>query len=57
MKTKRKASKYSGVKFPLSHANAVKFGRMGGNRLLISEGRGERITIKHRNGKIEVINP
>ena len=32
-------------------------GKKGGNKLLISEGRGERITIKHRNGKTEVINP
>jgi dihydrodipicolinate reductase len=42
--------------FPLSHADAVRFGKMGGNRLLISQGKGERITIKHRNGKIETIN-
>ena len=40
-----------------SRAQYVKWGRKGGNRLLIAEGRGERITIKHRNGKIEVINP
>ena len=32
-------------------------GKRGGNKLLIAEGRGERITIKHRNGKTEVINP
>jgi hypothetical protein len=57
MKTKRKARKFPGVKFPLSHQNAVRFGIMGGNPLLKAEGRGERITIKHRNGKTEIINP
>ena len=31
-------------------------GKRGGNRLLIAEGRGEKITIKHRNGKTETIN-
>jgi len=51
MKTKRK-----GIKFPLSHQNAVYFGRMGGNPLLKAEGRGERITIHHKNGKTETIN-
>ena len=33
-----------------------KWGMRGGNRLLIAEGRGERITIHHRNGKTETIN-
>lgn len=31
-------------------------GRKGGNRVLIAQGKGERITIKHRNGKTETIN-
>ena len=31
-------------------------GARGGNPLLRAEGRGERITIKHRNGKTETIN-
>ena len=43
-------------KFPLSHEEAVRFGRLGGNKLLIAEGRGEKITIKHRNVKTETIN-
>ena len=43
-------------KFPLSHEDAVRFGRKGGNRLLIAEGRGERITIHHKNGKTDTIN-
>jgi hypothetical protein len=56
MKTKKKSIKRKGIKFPLSHENAVAFGRLGGNKLLIAEGRGEKITIKHRNGKTETIN-
>ena len=58
MKTRKsRTTKSTARKFPLSHYDAVRFGKMGGNRLLISEGRGERITIHHRNGKTEVINP
>ena len=33
-----------------------RWGKAGGNPLLIAEGRGEKITIKHRNGKTETIN-
>jgi hypothetical protein len=55
-RTKVRTTKSTVRKFPLSHADAVRFGRRGGNKLLISEGRGERITIKHRNGKTETIN-
>jgi hypothetical protein len=40
----------------LTHVEAVKFGRLGGNKLLIAEGKGERITIHHKNGKTETIN-
>ena len=50
MRTKRKGA------FPLSHADAVRYGRRGGNPLLKAEGRGERIKIYHRNGKVETIN-
>jgi hypothetical protein len=57
MKTKRKAArKFPNMKFPFSHENAVKIGRLGGNPLLKAEGRGERITIHHKNGKTETIN-
>jgi hypothetical protein len=31
-------------------------GAKGGNKLLIAEGKGERITIHHKNGKTETIN-
>jgi hypothetical protein len=40
----------------LTHAEAVHYGKLGGNPVLIAEGKGERITIHHRNGKNEVIN-
>jgi len=30
-------------------------GKKGGNKILIAEGRGERITIRHKNGKTETI--
>ena len=33
-----------------------KAGKRGGNVLLVSEGKGERIVIHHRNGKTETIN-
>ena len=57
MKTKRKAArKFPNMKFPFSHENAVKIGRLGGNPLLKAEGRGERIVIHHKNGKTETIN-
>jgi hypothetical protein len=52
MKTKKRTVR----KFPLTHAEAVKFGKLGGNKLLISQGKGERITIHHKNGKTETIN-
>ena len=55
-KTRKTRATKTTRKFPLSHEEAVRFGRLGGNKLLIAEGRGEKITIKHRNGKTETIN-
>jgi hypothetical protein len=39
-----------------SKAQYKEWGKKGGNRLLIAEGRGEKIIIHHRNGKTERIN-
>ena len=33
-----------------------RWGKAGGNSLLIAEGKGERIVIHHKNGKTETIN-
>ena len=55
-KTRKTRATKTTRKFPLRHEEAVRFGRLGGNKLLIAEGRGEKITIKHRNGKTETIN-
>jgi hypothetical protein len=31
-------------------------GKKGGNKLLIAQGRGEKITIHHRSGRTETVN-
>jgi hypothetical protein len=33
-----------------------KWGRLGGNPVLRAEGKGEKIRIYHKNGKVETIN-
>lgn len=40
---KKKREKKSG--FPLSHADAVKYGKLGGNPLLLSLKKGKKITV------------